>query len=176
MAAGSKRFDKTPLLGEAFLISAMMRVRLALRPAVRVLWKSRKSVRSAALRSRASRCVARRGSAARLESTIRAKTSGIVRTMREFSWYHWRRDRSLRPRLGIGIPLRLRGFGRLHAHLRGSVQMLDLADPEVVALHEHGSLDAVAELERAEFLRILYREGHGHGIHVAYDLLMADGG
>jgi len=54
--------------------------------------------------------------------------------------------------------------------------MFNLADPEVVALHEHRPVDAIADLERAEFLRVFHREGHGHGVHVADNLLVPDGG
>src|ERR1039458_1958718 len=75
MRAGAKSCDRTPLLGDAFLISAMM----AGRPVARAARKSRRAgKRSSAARSQAASdwtCCAR---SARFLATIRARTSGTV--------------------------------------------------------------------------------------------------
>src|ERR1039458_865816 len=75
MRAGAKSCERTPLLGDAFLISAM----IAGGPAARAARKSRRAGRrSSAARSQASRgwtCCAR---SARFLATIRARMSGTV--------------------------------------------------------------------------------------------------
>lgn len=78
-------------------------------------------------------------------------------------------------RMTLWLFLRL-SRGRHHALVRGRVRMLDFADPQIIALDEHCPIDAVAGLEPGKFLGILHREGHGHRLHVAHDLLMPDGG
>src|SRR6185437_14458034 len=77
MAAGSKWPVKTPLLGEACLISAMIAGLFAAKAAR----KFRRSVRAAARRSKSSRKCADAASAVRLEPAILARISGIAWTI-----------------------------------------------------------------------------------------------
>src|ERR1017187_5994464 len=75
MRAGAKSCERTPLLGDAFLISAMM----AGGRAARAARKSRRAGRrSAASRSHASSGWAVRARSWRFLATIRARMSGII--------------------------------------------------------------------------------------------------
>src|ERR1039457_2812182 len=75
MRAGAKSWDRTPLLGEAFLIAAMM----AGAPAARAARKSRRVARrSSASRSQAASGGTERARSSRFLATIRARMSGTV--------------------------------------------------------------------------------------------------
>src|ERR1017187_10167038 len=75
MRAGAKSCARTPLLGDAFLISAM----IAGGPAVRAARKSRREGRrNSAARSQASSGRTRCARSARFLATIRARISGTV--------------------------------------------------------------------------------------------------
>src|SRR5579871_1355599 len=74
MRGGAKSGARTPLLGEAFLISAMMAGVVARRAAA----KGRRLVRAAASRSHCSMEWTLVASSSRFLATIRARMSGIV--------------------------------------------------------------------------------------------------
>ena len=53
-------------------------------------------------------------------------------------------------------------------------EFLELIDPSVVLRHQHAEGEGVARLQSVEFLRVLHVEQHGHGFHVAGDVLVGD--
>ena len=56
----------------------------------------------------------------------------------------------------------------------GVSQLLQARDPRVVFRDHEAELDRIAGVQAAQFRRVLHREGHGHGFHVARDFFVLD--